>query len=223
MKNLVKFTPVFILAIIVPLKAYAFTSTTCNTGLLGVICKLSVLLDAILPFLVALGVVYFVWGMVQYFIADGEEAKKTGKDRIIYGIIGLAVIVSIWGLVYILTETLGLGQGGQIAPDVTGLVPGGDGTCSMGKNFAEVLDYATCVIGKSVIPFIFSIAIIAFVWGSLKFFIINSGEEKQRTEGKQFMLWGIIALAVMISIWGLVTILGQTFGLETSIIPTVKP
>ncbi|HEV7702496.1 MAG TPA: hypothetical protein VGO63_03605, partial [Candidatus Paceibacterota bacterium] len=63
------------------------------------------ILNSIIPLLVTLGVVYFVWGVVQYVIADAEEAKKTGKNRIIYGIIGLAVIVSLWGLVNILVTT----------------------------------------------------------------------------------------------------------------------
>jgi len=48
--------------------------------------------------LLALGVVYFVWGVVTYVIASDEEAKKTGRDRIIYGIIGLAVIIGVWVL-----------------------------------------------------------------------------------------------------------------------------
>jgi len=39
-------------------------------------------------------------------IASDEEAKKAGRDRIIFGIIGLAVIVAMWGLVNILIKTL---------------------------------------------------------------------------------------------------------------------
>ena len=80
---------------------------TCfDTGDLNfILCKGSEILNALMPFLVALGVVYLVWGVVQSFINDSEEAKKKGKDRIIFGVIGLAVIISIWGLVYILVRT----------------------------------------------------------------------------------------------------------------------
>src|SRR3989344_482763 len=192
----------------------------CTTGLTGVLCKLNTLLAQILPFLVSLGVIYFVWGMVQYFIADDEEAKKSGKDRIIYGIIGLAIIVSVWGLVTILVETLGVGQ--QQAYDVSQLVVSPDGAdCKMGPKFQHLLNYATCIIGSSIIPFIFAIAVVMFVWGAVKFFIIDADEEAKREQGKQFMLWGIIALAVMVSIWGLVNILGETFDIKTNVLPQV--
>ncbi len=74
----------------------------------GLICKLNEILTAILPFLIALGVVYFVWGVVTYVIASDEEAKKTGRNRMIYGIIGLVVIVGLWGLVRLVTNSFGL-------------------------------------------------------------------------------------------------------------------
>ncbi|KKS24434.1 MAG: hypothetical protein UU82_C0006G0032, partial [Candidatus Nomurabacteria bacterium GW2011_GWC2_41_8] len=41
------------------------------------------------------------------------EAKKAGRDRIIFGIIGLAVIIALWGLVRILTNTFGVPTAGQ--------------------------------------------------------------------------------------------------------------
>src|SRR3990167_8439251 len=89
------------------------TSTGCNltpaTGtVLGLLCRMGELINAAIPVLIALGVLYFVWGVVTYVIASDEEAKKAGRDRIIYGIIGLAVIIAVWGLVAILRNTFGL-------------------------------------------------------------------------------------------------------------------
>lgn len=221
-KYILKFIPVFALVTFFPLIASAACEPNAD-GLAGAICKIQGLLASILPLIVSFGVIYFIWGIVQYFIADGEEAKKNGKDRIIYGIIGLAVIISIWGLVNIVTQTFGLEQ--TNAPDLSGLVnTGKTTTCTLGNNpkFDTVLNYFTCIIGNSVIPFIFSLAVVMFTWGAVKFFIINSDEEKKRAEGKQFMIWGIIALAVMISIWGLVGILGDTFSLDNAL-PQVQP
>ncbi len=71
----------------------------------GLLCKIGEILTSIVPILVALGIVYFVYGVVMYVIADDEEAKSAGRERIIYGIIGLAVIVAVWGLVGILVKT----------------------------------------------------------------------------------------------------------------------
>ena len=78
------------------------------TTVQGFLCRIGSILNSVLPVLVALGVVYFVWGVITYVIASDEEAKKKGRDRIIFGIIGLAVIVAVWGLVRILTNTFGL-------------------------------------------------------------------------------------------------------------------
>ncbi len=206
-------------------------SAQATNGLSGVITKISNLFGEIVPVLVGLGVIYFVWGVIQYFIADSEEAKTKGKDRIIFGIIGLAVIISVWGLVAILNQTLGLG--GSTGLDIvntptnvgTLVTQTTDTSCDIGPKpkLQNLMNYVTCIIGKSVIPLLFALAIVMFVWGAVKFFFINGGEPEEITKGKQFMLWGIVALAVMISVWGLVNILGDTFGFSTGVLPTYTP
>ena len=94
--------------------------------------------------------------------------------------------------------------------------------CSLqdSPKFQDLLSYTTCIISASVIPLIFALAVAMFVWGVVQY-VINSDEEAKKAKGRQFMIWGIIALAVMISVWGLVRILGTTFGIEYAI-PQVK-
>ena len=75
------------------------------TGVSYLFCKAASVLSSLLPLLLALGVVYLVWGIVQYVIGDAEEAKKKGKDKIIYGIIGLAIIIRLCGIFTILRDT----------------------------------------------------------------------------------------------------------------------
>lgn len=109
---------------VVALAAVTTGSTTCiGTGVQDitmVLCKIGQILNAVVPVLIALGVVYFVWGVITYVIASEEEAKKNGRNRIIYGIIGLAVIVALWGLVGILTKTFNVDNTGIInLPTIT--------------------------------------------------------------------------------------------------------
>lgn len=78
-----------------------------------VLCTIGNILNILVPILISLGVVYFIWGVITYVIASDEEAKKTGRNRIIYGIIGLAVIVSVWGLVRVLTQTFNVDNENQ--------------------------------------------------------------------------------------------------------------
>jgi len=100
-----------------PVVVLAATLGGCSSGndgtLGGVLCKIDQLLNAVIPVLISLAVVYFVWGVISYVIGDDQEAKKKGRDRIIFGILGLAVIIALWGLVRILTKTFGVDNAGQ--------------------------------------------------------------------------------------------------------------
>src|SRR5258708_18671844 len=84
----------------------------------------------------------------------------------------------------------------------------------------HLLNYVVCTINGSVIPLIFALAVVVFVWGVVQY-VINSDEEAKKEKGRQFMIWGIIGLTVMLGVWGLVAILGNTFGLETEFLPQV--
>jgi len=225
-----KLLPILTLLAFTPFSASAQSTTG---GLGSVVARISDLLGAIVPVLIGLGVVYLIWGVIQYFIAADEEAKTTGRDKIIFGIIGLAIIVSIWGLVAILNQTLGIsGNNGLVGVDAPTsinklVVSSTDSSSCDGKlegkvKLQNLMNYVTCIIGNSVIPLIFALAVVMFIWGAVQFFIINGGEEEKRTQGKQFMLWGLIALAVMISIWSIVNIIGETFGIDTTFLPEVK-
>ncbi|MFA6523915.1 MAG: hypothetical protein WC264_01345 [Candidatus Paceibacterota bacterium] len=94
--------------------------------------------------------------------------------------------------------------------------------CSLvsSPKLGDLLGYITCIISKSVIPLIFALAIASFIWGVVQY-VINNDDEAKKAKGKMFMIWGIIALTVMVSVWGLVSILGNTFGI-LNVIPQLK-
>ncbi len=58
--------------------------------------------------LMALAVMYFLWGLVGYIKSSGDvSAREESRKYMIYGILGLFVMVGMWGLVEILTNTFG--------------------------------------------------------------------------------------------------------------------
>jgi len=85
----------------------------------------------------------------------------------------------------------------------------------------DLILYVVCIISKSVIPLIFVLALTAFVWGVVQY-VINDAEEAKKAKGRSFMIWGIIGMTVMFSVWGLVGILGNTFNIDTKFIPQLK-
>ena len=64
---------------------------------------------------------------------------------------------------------------------------------------------------NTLIVVIIGLAVVVFLFGVFKF-ITAAGDEKKRAEGRQMIIWGLIGLAVMVSVWGLVGFIITFFG-----------
>ncbi len=64
-----------------------------------------------------------------------------------------------------------------------------------------------------VLPILFGLAIIYFFWGLIKYIRNVGSDPKAAAEGRSIMIWGVVALAVMIAVYGLINFLVNTFGL----------
>jgi uncharacterized membrane protein YidH (DUF202 family) len=66
--------------------------------------------DVLIPFIIGIGFLFFVWGIFKFFIFGGanEEAKESGKSLIIWATIGFVLIIVFWGVVNLLSESTGL-------------------------------------------------------------------------------------------------------------------
>jgi len=64
----------------------------------------------LIPFIIGIGFLSFVWGMFKYFIAGGadEEKREQGKSLVVYATVGFVVIIIFFGVVNLLTESTGL-------------------------------------------------------------------------------------------------------------------
>ncbi len=78
-----------------------------TTGIIGLLNSI------IIPIIFALIFAFFIWGVVQYFFlhADDEKARSSGKQFVLWGILGMALLFSVWGLINLLLSTLGIGRG----------------------------------------------------------------------------------------------------------------
>jgi hypothetical protein len=63
-----------------------------------------------------------------------------------------------------------------------------------------------------VIPLLVGVAVVIFIFGIVRF-ILAAGDAEKRTEGRKYMVYSIIAIAVMLSVWALVAFVRNTFGL----------
>lgn len=48
-----------------------------------------------------------------------------------------------------------------------------------------------------------------FLFGLMKF-ILNQDNDTAQTEGKQHMLWGVIGIAIMVSVWGILNLINES-------------
>ena len=75
----------------------------------GVILTLRSIVQTFVPFLMTLAIAIFVYGVVKFIAAAGDVQKiKEAKNYIVYGLLGLFVLVAFWGLVWVLAETFGI-------------------------------------------------------------------------------------------------------------------
>lgn len=65
----------------------------------------------------------------------------------------------------------------------------------------------TLFINNTIVPLIFAIAFVVFLWGVVKFFIIGKDSEIDKESARNYMLWGIGGFVLMVSIWGIVNLI----------------
>jgi hypothetical protein len=94
--------------------------------------------------------------------------------------------------------------------------------------FAQDVGYLTGFIGQvqdivnSLPPIIIGLAVVFFLWGIVQF-VMAGDDEGARAKGKSHMLWGIIAILVMVSLWGIIALLQTVFNIGGGAAPDLNP
>ncbi len=73
------------------------------------------LLDLVIPIIITIAVIYFFWGLAKYILeSENSEKKEEGRNIMIYGLVALFVIISVWGLIGLIGNTFGIGPGSAV-------------------------------------------------------------------------------------------------------------
>ena len=105
----------FIYAILfsAPVLASAAITTPSNNlpGINKLVESVGNIFNNLIPVLFALAIVYFFWGLIEFLRSAGDpKAKELGQSHMIYGIIAITVMISIYGIVAWLAGTLDIDQ-----------------------------------------------------------------------------------------------------------------
>lgn len=68
-------------------------------------------------------------------------------------------------------------------------------------------------INSTLIPFVFALALLLFIWGMYVYFIQGGADEGKRDEGKKLALYAIAGFVLMVSVWGIVNLIAGGLGL----------
>lgn len=79
--------------------------------------------------------------------------------------------------------------------------------------FARYVNDIINLLSTVVVPTIFALSFLVFVWGVVSYFFFGVNDEKKRAEGRTFAFWGILGMVVLFSVWGLVNIVLSTLGI----------
>lgn len=66
---------------------------------------------------------------------------------------------------------------------------------------------------KVLLPFLIALAGFMFIWNAFRYFILGGANEESQQKAKTLALWGIAALVLIVSLWGVVNLLVSGFNL----------
>lgn len=174
------------------------------------------ILFVLLPFALSLAVLFFLWGLAKFVYRAGDEREhENGRRIMVWGVIAIFVLVSIFGIMEVILQTFGLDVDGPGSLGVVGIPTVSQivDPALRGGSFREMvmndvyplaqLFTETLVLGAWLI-FFYGIA--RFVWA------LSSGDEEGISTGKKLLVWGTIILTVAMSAWGFVWLLASVFG-----------
>ena len=72
----------------------------------------------------------------------------------------------------------------------------------------------------ALFPVIIGLAVLAFFFGLARY-VFNAGDEEKKKDGRSIMWWGVIALFVMVAVWGIIRTFQNSFGLQNTQPPTI--
>ncbi|MEI6864226.1 MAG: pilin [Candidatus Adlerbacteria bacterium] len=74
-----------------------FTSTTAKFS--DLVDQLIKLMNSFIPLLIGVAIIFFFIGLIRYIYKSGDaKGRAAGRDNIIWGLIGLFIIFTLWGI-----------------------------------------------------------------------------------------------------------------------------
>jgi uncharacterized membrane protein YidH (DUF202 family) len=172
------------------------------------------ILQSLVVIVIGAALLVFLWGIVRFVISKDDAGKEDGRTYMLWGIIALFVMVSVWGLVFVLRGTLGL-RGVDRPP----AAPNVRYSSSVGGGVIQTTPVQAAVgrimgVIAAAIPVLIALGVLFFIWGVFNY--LRSENVDKKAAATVYITWGVVLLFVLVSVWGLVYMIGQTVGINTA-------
>lgn len=85
----------------------AYAASTTFDGFIGNVDRM--IINPLINLLFALAIVYFLYGVFEFLSnQENEEKKTTGKQHMIWGIVGITIMLGVWTILGIVIKTLNI-------------------------------------------------------------------------------------------------------------------
>ena len=111
MKKLIKATGIAMTMALLPLVTFAQQP---QADAFSILDRIAEFVSRLVPVFIAIAFVYFLYGVIRFIMAQDADKKKDARDIVVQGVIGLFIMMSIWGLVGIIQRSIGTGSGGTL-------------------------------------------------------------------------------------------------------------
>lgn len=115
------YSTIVALVIITPIISFAALD-----GIKGLITSSIDIINLLIPVVFGLAILFFFWGVAQFILhSDQEDAREDGKQRMLWGVVALFVIASIYGILGFIGDSIGIKPSSSLNTSGSGLCPSG--------------------------------------------------------------------------------------------------
>ena len=76
----------------------------------------------------------------------------------------------------------------------------------------DFLDDISSFINGTLIPLVFGVALLVFIYGMFKYFILGGSDDGSREKGRNLMMWAVVGFVAMVSVFGVVNLIAGGLG-----------
>lgn len=88
---------------------------------------------------------------------------------------------------------------------------------AVGQTFTAFLSF----LNSYIVPLLVAVAFLSFAYGMFQYFIKDGASDESRESGKKLALWGVLGFVLIVSLWGIVNIVADSFGFRGTQIQTL--